>query len=59
MHLKVFLKLKKTIKIVSSGQIYIKKQKNQKTPKKTKKNKKPKRNPLGWFFLTLGFSNPA
>ena len=42
MLLKVFLKLKKTLKTLSSGQIYI---------KKNKKNKKKKRkNPLGWFF---------
>ncbi len=46
MHLKVFVKLKKTLKTPSSGQ---------KTPKN------PKKNPLGWFFFfnTRVFSNPA
>ncbi len=42
MHLKVFLKLKKTLKTLSSGQ---KTQKNPKNPQKTKKN------PLSWFFF--------
>jgi hypothetical protein len=53
MHLKVFLKLKKkTLKTLSSGQIYIYKKK-QKTPKNPKKR-------LGWFFFkTPVFSNPA
>jgi hypothetical protein len=54
MHLKVFLKLKKTLKTLSSGQ---------KNPKKTKKPfKKPKKTkkPLGWFKKkkTRVFSNP-
>ncbi len=51
MHLKVFVKLKKTLKILSIGQ------KNPKNPKKPKKNQK---NPLGWFFFfkTRVFSNP-
>jgi hypothetical protein len=49
MHLKVFVKLKKTLETLSSGQ---------KNPKKTKKTQK---NPLGWFFFlkTRVFSNPA
>jgi hypothetical protein len=46
MHLKVFVKLKKTLKTLSSGQNNPKKtKKTQKTPKKTKK--------------TRVFSNPA
>jgi hypothetical protein len=65
MHLKVFVKLKNTLKTLSSGQ------KNpKKTPKKPKKNKNQKKNnkkttknqknPLGWVFLknTRYFSNP-
>jgi hypothetical protein len=52
MHLKVFLKLKKTLKTLSSGQIYKKK------PKKPKKNNNKK--PTGLvFFLNRVFSNPA
>jgi hypothetical protein len=48
MHLKVFLKLKKNLKTLSSGQIIKKTQKNQQQKnQKTKKSKKPK-NPLGW-----------
>jgi hypothetical protein len=48
MHLKVFVKLKKTLTTLSSVQ---------KNPKKTKKTQKPKKtqktqkNPLGWFFF--------
>ncbi len=38
MHLKVFLKLKKTLKTLSSGPIYKKTQKTKKTTKKPKKN---------------------
>jgi hypothetical protein len=50
MHLKVFVKLKKTLKTPSSGQ---KKPKNPKKPKKTQKNlKKP--TGLG-FFKKPGF----
>ncbi len=48
MHLKVFVKLKKALKTLSSGQ------KNPKNPKKTKKPKKKQKtqkNPLGWVFL--------
>jgi hypothetical protein len=49
MHRKVFVKLKKTLKTLWSGQ------KNPKKPKKTQKNpkkpKKTKKNPLGWFFF--------
>ncbi len=55
MHLKVFLKLKKTLKTLSSGQIYKKTQKNPKTQKTQK-------NPLGWVFLLLknpGFLQPC
>jgi hypothetical protein len=52
MHLKVFVKLKKTLKTLSSGQKKLKK--TQKNPKKKQKN------PLGWvfFFLNRVFSNP-
>jgi hypothetical protein len=53
MHLKVFVKMKKTLKTLSSGQ---------KKPQKTKKNpKKTQKNPLGWvfFFKTRVFSNPV
>jgi hypothetical protein len=46
MYLKVFLKLKKTLKTLSSGQ-----KKPKKKQKNQKKTKKPKKNPLGWFFL--------
>jgi hypothetical protein len=57
MHLKVFVKLKKTLKNLSSGQ------KNPKNPKKTKNPKKPKKpkNSLGWFFFKKNrvFSNPV
>jgi hypothetical protein len=58
MHLKVFVKLKKALKTLSSG--HKKTQKNpKKTQKTTKKTKNPK-NPLGWFFFkTRVFSNPA
>jgi hypothetical protein len=62
MRLKVFLKLKKTLKPSLPGK------KNQKKPKKNPKNpKKPKKNqknPLGWFFFkprffpTLIFTHP-
>jgi hypothetical protein len=61
MHLKVFVKLKKTLKTLSSGQ---------KTQKKTKKNqktlknppKKNQKNPLGWLKKKKKkrvFSNPV
>jgi hypothetical protein len=49
MHLKVFVKLKKTLKTLSSGQKNPKKPK--KTQKKPKKPKKTKKKPLGWVFL--------
>ena len=53
MHLKVFLKLKKPKKTLSSGQIY---KKDKKTKKKQKKNKKPPKNHwAGFFFLKTGF----
>jgi hypothetical protein len=45
MHLKVFVKLKKTLKTPSSGQ------KNPEKPKKPKKTQKNQKNPLGWVFL--------
>ncbi len=54
MHLKVFVKLKKTLKTLSSGQ----KKPPKKTPKtqKTQKNqKKPKNHWAGFFFLKPGF----
>jgi len=50
MHLKVFVKLKITLKTLLSGQ------KTQKKPKKTIKPKKTQKNPLGcFFFLKPGF----
>jgi hypothetical protein len=52
MHLKVFLKLKKTLKTLSSGQIYKKTKKNKKKTKKTKKN-------TGLVFLNSGFFQPC
>jgi hypothetical protein len=52
MHLKVFVKLKKNLKTLSSGQKKTKKtQKNPKKPKKPQKNQKKPKNPLGWVFL--------
>ncbi len=52
MHLKVFVKLKKTLKTLSSGQKNPKKPKEtQKTQKNPKKPKKTQKNPLGWVFL--------
>ena len=52
MHLRVFVKLKKTIKTLSSGQKNPKKpKKTQKNPKNPKKTKKTQKNPLGWIFL--------
>jgi hypothetical protein len=58
MHLKVFVKLKKPLKTLSSGQ---------KNPKKTKKTQKPEKNQknpkkptgLGFFLKNRVFSNPA
>jgi hypothetical protein len=49
MHLKVFVKLKKTLKTLLSGQKNPKKTK--KTQKTQKKPKKTPKNPLGWVFL--------
>jgi hypothetical protein len=49
MHLKVFVKLKNTLKTPSSGQNNPKKPK--KNPKNPKKNQKTQKNPLGWVFL--------
>jgi hypothetical protein len=54
MHLKVFLKLKTTLKTLSSGQIYEKKPKNPKKPKKTKKN-----TGLGFFKKNRGCFQPC
>ncbi len=56
MHLKVFLKLKKTLKYLSSGQ---KTQKNPKKPKKPKTQKTPKK-PTGlvFFLKNTGFFQP-
>ncbi len=48
MNLKVFVKLKNTLKTPSSGQ------KNPKNPKKTKKTKK-KKHWAGYFFKKHGF----
>jgi hypothetical protein len=53
MHLTVFLKLK-TLKTLSSGQVY---KKTKKRPKK--KPKKRKLTGLGFFFFNRVFSNPA
>jgi hypothetical protein len=64
MHPTVFVKLKKTLKTLSSGQKIPKK--TQKNPKKTQKNKKlkTKKKPTGLFFFkkprffpTLSHSN--
>jgi hypothetical protein len=67
MHLKVFVKLKKTLKTLCLGK---KTQKNPKKPKKTQKNpkkpKKPKKTQkkpkkptgLGFFFKNPGFFQP-
>jgi hypothetical protein len=55
MHLKVFVKLKKPLKTLSSGQKNPKK--NQKNPKKPQKNQKnPKKTHwAGFFFKKPGF----
>jgi hypothetical protein len=53
MHLKVFLKLKKTLKTLSSGQIYFKK--TQKTQEKQKKQKKTQKTHWAGFFKKPGF----
>jgi hypothetical protein len=58
MHLKVFVKLKKALKTLSSGQ------KNPKKPKKKQKIPKKQKNPkkltgLGFFKITRVFSNPG
>ncbi len=58
MHLKVFVKLKKTLKTSRLGK------KTQKKPKKTKKPKKIQKNPkkptgLGFFKKPRVFSNPV
>jgi hypothetical protein len=54
MHLKVFMKLEKTLKTLSSGQ------KNPKKPKKPKKTQKNPKKPtgLGFFKKNRVFSNP-
>jgi hypothetical protein len=57
MHLKVFVKLKKTLKTLSSGQ---KTQKKQKTTKNPKKNQKTQKKPLGWVLKKkTGFFQPC
>jgi hypothetical protein len=55
MHLKVSVKLKKTLKPSRLGKKNLKK--NQKTPKNPKRTKKTQKNPLGWgfFILKTGF----
>jgi hypothetical protein len=54
MHLKVFVKLKKALKTLSSGQ------KNPKNPKNPKKPKKPKKaHWAGFKKKTRVFSNPG
>jgi hypothetical protein len=58
MHPKVFLKLKKTLKTLSSGQMY---KKNPKKPKKKPKNPKNPKKPTGLGFFvkkTRVFSIP-
>jgi hypothetical protein len=68
MHLKVFVKLKKTLKTLCLGKKTQKTQKkpknpkkNQKNQKKTKKPKKTQKKPtgLGFFKKTRVFSNPG
>jgi hypothetical protein len=54
MYLKVFLKVKKNLKTLSSGQIYTKK--NPKTQKKQKKQKNKKT--IGLVFFNSGFFQP-
>ncbi len=49
MHLKLFLKLKWTLKTLSFRLIY----------KKTKNKKTNKKNPHSWFFFKPGFSQPC
>jgi hypothetical protein len=59
MHLKVILETEKTLKTLSSGQLYKKKLKN---PQKKQKNpKKPRKTHWAKFFFrkTRVFSNPA
>jgi hypothetical protein len=58
MHPKVFVKLKKNLKTLSSGQKTQKKTKKPKKPKKTQKNPK-KPTGLGFFKKTRVFSNPG
>jgi hypothetical protein len=61
MHLKVFVKLKKTLKTLSPGKKTQKTQKNPKNPKKTKKTKKKPKKPtgLGFFKKNPGFFQPC
>ncbi len=61
MHLKVFVKLKKTLKPYRLGKKTQKTQKNPKKPKKPKKNpKKPKKTHWAGFFLkNPGFFQPC
>ena len=57
MHLKVFLKLKKNPKTLSSGPK--KPKKTQKTQKKTKKTKKPKKTHWAGFYFNPVFFQPC
>jgi hypothetical protein len=63
MHPKVFVKLKKTLKTLSSGKKNPKKpKKTQKKPQKPKKNQKNPKKPTGLVFFfkkNRVFSNPA
>jgi hypothetical protein len=53
MHSKVFLKLRKPLKTLSSGQIY-------KKPKKTQTPPQKKKNTTGlFFFINPGFFQPC
>jgi hypothetical protein len=56
MYLKVFLKLKKTLETLSSGQI-LKKKKKKQQQQKTKKPKKP--TGLGFLEKNTGFLQPC
>ena len=49
---KSILETEKTLKTLSSGQMYKKPKKKQKTPNNSKN---PPKTPLGWFFFKPGF----
>jgi hypothetical protein len=55
MHLKVFLKLKKTLKPSLVGKKPQKTAKNPKNPKKPKKTQKKTKKPTGLVFFLTGF----